>query len=83
MYMYNFMYNYMPCNSISWKKLGCRTNLVLTQSQRNRLDSDTKKPCPQTNPNGHYLVESVRRLKKSTRLYPPLIKHGNEKSTIG
>ena len=42
MYMYNFMYNYMPCNSISWKKLGCRTNLVLTQSQRNRMDSDTK-----------------------------------------
>ena len=40
--MYIYMYNYMPCDCISWKKLGCRTNLVLTQSQRNRMDSDTK-----------------------------------------
>ena len=62
MYMYNFMYNYMPCNSISWKKLGCRTNLVLTQSQRNRIDSDTKNHVTKPIQNGHYLAESVRSL---------------------
>jgi hypothetical protein len=65
--MYNYMYNYMPCNSISWKKLGCRTNLVLTQSQRNRMDSDTKNHV--LKPMKKKLVESVRSLPWETNGY--------------
>ena len=65
--MYIYMYNYMPCDCISWKKLGCRTNLVLTQSQRNRMDSDTKNHV--LKPMRKKLVESVRSLPWETNGY--------------
>ena len=72
-YVYIYVYTYIciciiiciiicPVTPYPGKKLGCRTNLVLTQSQRNRMDSDTKNHVTKPIQNGHYLVESVRSL---------------------
>ena len=63
-------------------------NLALTQPSKNRVDSDIQRKCLQTNPNQSLSCRirkkpANRLLNELTRLYRPVIKHGNGKSSIG